>query len=89
MPSALRLLAAVLQQLSAGDLNNIDALLGCPLAMPDARMFTDGRCAACVRHLLLSFVSALAALVVSPLQVSCRLYVCVFCWHCVLGRCAC
>jgi hypothetical protein len=46
MPSALRLLAAVLQQLSAGDLNNIDALLGCPLAMPDARMFTDGRCAA-------------------------------------------
>ncbi|KAF6266710.1 Fanconi anaemia protein FancD2 nuclease-domain-containing protein [Scenedesmus sp. NREL 46B-D3] len=43
MPSALRLLAAVLQQLSAGDLNNIDALLGCPLAMPAARMFTDGR----------------------------------------------
>ncbi|WIA09029.1 hypothetical protein OEZ85_008443 [Tetradesmus obliquus] len=43
MPSALRLLAAALQQLSAGDLNNIDALLGCPLAMPDARMFTDGR----------------------------------------------
>lgn len=48
MPSALRLLAAALQQLSAGDLNNIDALLGCPLAMPDARMFTDGRCAAAV-----------------------------------------
>jgi hypothetical protein len=60
MPSALRLLAAVLQQLSAGDLNTIDALLGCPLAMPDARMFTDGRCAACVRHMLLCLVSALA-----------------------------
>lgn len=42
MPSALRLLAAALQLQSAG-LNNIDALLGCPLAMPDARMFTDGR----------------------------------------------
>jgi hypothetical protein len=44
LPAALRLLGATLQQLSPGSLGTVDALLGCPLAMPDMAMFSDGRC---------------------------------------------
>lgn len=42
LPACLRLMAACLQR-SATSLHTIDALLGCPLALPDAALFVDGR----------------------------------------------
>lgn len=43
MPAALRLLAAIANCRFGGDMTNIDALLGCPLALPDRKMFADGQ----------------------------------------------
>lgn len=44
MPAGLRLLAAVSRRASSGTLLGIDALLGCPLALPDLALFADSRC---------------------------------------------
>eukprot|EP00775_Hariotina_reticulata_P013726 gene13726-13848_t len=41
MPASLRLLAAVSRQSSGGKLTGIDALMGCPLALPDSTLFID------------------------------------------------
>jgi hypothetical protein len=43
LPAALRLLAAIANCRFDGDMTNIDALLGCPLALPDRNMFADGQ----------------------------------------------
>lgn len=43
LPAALRLLAAIANCRFGGDMTNIDALLGCPLALPDRNMFADGQ----------------------------------------------
>jgi len=41
MPAGLRLLAAASRQSSGGKLTGIDALMGCPLALPDVSLFID------------------------------------------------